>query len=183
MRAPKFILLISLFAALSSFHVVTRAQEQIIEVFDDPYVSALFTILDRWEAGELVLKKSEFEPTFFQRLDEAINMQEEGDPVEQSISFDQMNSRWVKLPEQVEAPAPLTVGARLLLAATIYDKRDELKAQSSPSVDEFQEFLKMPLYMILVTSQTLMTQDVIDATALQRGGTWFFSLSYPFCCG
>lgn len=150
------------------------------------YADALQTILKEWEAGKIEFTKNEeTEKLFSARLD-AFSLRQAGGEVESVIPMDFVAGNWKKLPESVKVQRPLSAGAYLLLIAGVVDASAELKKIGiEPTYESLLAALQFPLYLTLGAAEEEAkknNRDTIDSISIRRGGVWFFSLGWPFCC-
>ena len=178
--------IVSIFFLNTAFSLEGNAQQEGPEKFADPYAQALMILLTDWNAGKIFLKKENVEDTFQKRLEVLVAKQASPEfTIEDLFSAELIESRWKELPRELTRGLPLSNGARLMLAALVLDKSNRLKQLAKPNSVDLLEKLGPSLYLILASAQkeALMSDKTeIDTTSIQRGGVWFFSLGWPFCC-
>jgi hypothetical protein len=163
-----------------------KGPDPIGAIAENPYARAVLQILDRWNSGELVLDKKVAEADFdarFRKYSELAG--ENGFVVERWLPVNGILEQWKELPETLKPELDLSPGAKLMIAATVLDKAEQLKPVAPPDSDALQNALAGSLYITLGAAQKEAQergQKDIDATAVQRGGVRLFSLGWPFCC-
>lgn len=173
------------FVVLLAFGIAvpTEGQEFIQPVLRDPYVKALFQVLDTWDAGNLVINRVEVEKDFFtaltRRKEKPISAFERS---EQYIP--EMTKRWKALPEILARQVPLTPGARMVMAGPLYDHREQL-ASLVREPNQLQVRLRMEFFVVLASGQLeaiSQKKKDIDGVSILRGYSSFWSIPWPFCC-
>lgn len=163
-----------------------NAQNDLHKLIEDPYSQALLKVLDAWNKGDLVISKSDVEKDFFVRIDRYDKLQKKDRFVLESyIPIDNIKKRWSGLPKELKRTAPLTLGARMLLLAMMVDKLPQIRNMVPPKPDQLVKAFRASLYIVLASAQQesrVQDSKMVDATAVQRGGIYFLSLGWPFCC-
>jgi hypothetical protein len=163
-----------------------KGPDPIGAIAENPYAQAVLQILDRWNSGELVLEKKYAAADFDARFRKYSELGGENRfLIERWLPANEILDQWKELPETLKPELDLSPGAKLMIAATVLDKTEQLKPVAPPEPDALQNALAGSLYITLGTAQKEAQeqgQKEIDATAVQRGGVRLFSLGWPFCC-
>ena len=181
---------LAIFVATGAWIAAAAGQEPqenpISVVQEDPYARAILEILDRWNAGDLILDKKNATPDFEARFRRYVEPPPDNRfLVERWLPAQGIAAQWTELPEVLKPELDLTPGAKLLIASTVLDKTKQLQSVAPPNPDDLQKALASSLYVTLGTAQKEAQEQgktEIDATAVQRGGVRLFSLGWPFCC-
>ena len=163
-----------------------QPSDPIKAIAENPYAAAVLQILDRWNSRELILDRKEAEPIFEARVRKYVDPATENRfLVERWLPVNGIFEQWEQLPQVLRPELALTAGAKLLIAAAVLDKSEQLKSIAPPDPNALQKALAGSLYVTLGAAQKEAQEqgkDEIDATAVQRGGVRLFSLGWPFCC-
>jgi hypothetical protein len=162
-------------AALAQFPNLTDQQKQ--------YAESMTVLLDRWNDGKLKFEKTvAMQDVFAKRFDEFVGRASSGG-IESVIPADFIQANWKALPDTLEKEKPLSNGATYLLVGAIIDAAPRLaEVGVNPDPDSLLGALEFPLYITLAAAQKEATGNEVDSVAVRRGGLWFFSLGWPFCC-
>jgi hypothetical protein len=172
--------------AIVAVSVWGGAQAQELTDFERQYADALVQVLISWEKGDIEFRRSDFADEFFGvRLDRFQQRQSQRD-LEKIIPLDFIEANWDRLPETVKSEQPLSRGAYQVLIGGIVDAAPQLlergiEAKPAALVAE----LGFPLFVTLAAAQEEAKSagtEQTDSVAIRRGGLWFFSLGWPFCC-
>jgi hypothetical protein len=159
------------------------AQEDLERIFENPYVEQTNTLLDAWDAGELVLRKSDVEEEF----SSAIKGRSEKPvyPFEENEGYvEEMRTRFERLPDVVEPQLPLSLGARAIMLGTMYDRREQVEDYIGDP-DAMPELLKMPLFIVFGVGQHEAKEanlENTDSRAILAAYDDFWSVPWPLCC-
>ena len=154
----------------------------------DAHLGALLRGIEDWEQSGLRLSKDTAINQFRRGIEQH---RSENDP-ESMLEPERQISWWEQLPaiSQNTDRVSVTCGAKLALVGALADKLPEYRQQytegggSDPFaflMDNFQG----SLYIMIASAEherRRADRSEIDATTLQRGGIWLFSLGWPFCC-
>lgn len=159
------------------------AQESISSALKNPYVQALFKVLDRWDTKDLIIAKGEVEKDFMAAL-----KRRKEKPIyafeRRKDYISRMTSRWKNLPEKLVPQLRLGVGSRMLMAGAVFDQREELvRVVKKPR--ELLERLRMEFFLTLGAGQMeamAQKRKDISVPSILRGYNRFTSLPWPFCC-
>lgn len=171
------------FLILCIVPIQAESQQFIQPFLNDPYIKALLKILDNWDNGKLIIKKSKVEKDFMntlkRRKEKPVSIFEQS---EQYIP--EMTKRWGNLPETLSRQIPLTTGARMVMAGPLYDHREQV-ASLVKEPDKLQVRLYMEFFVVLAAGQLEAINQKrknIDGTSILRGYSAFWSIPWPFCC-
>jgi hypothetical protein len=94
----------------------------LIDADQERYTTALLSILRDWESGKITFQKtSNLEETFIGKMSDFQGRQQQF-YVESSLPMEKfIIENWQRLPEELKANKPLSMGAILLLVASIVD--------------------------------------------------------------
>ena len=154
----------------------------------DEHLKALLRAIREWETSNIVLAKE----TANSQFNSGINRQYSTNDPESMLQRTRQTAWWNQLPavSQNQARISVTCGAKLVLVGALADKLPDYRqlyserGGSDPFVFLMENF-QGSLYMIIASAEherILADRSEIDATTLQRGGLWLFSLGWPFCC-
>jgi len=148
------------------------------------YLQAFDALLQQWAEGQVTFNRgpdSEFEAALT-----SFKVRQEASFTEAAIPFGFVADNWKRIPEKVSAEIPLSMGARFVLAGGIVDAVPVLKEKGiQPTPEALERELAFPLYLTLGAGQEVAKESGVaqlDAISIRRGGVWFFSLGWPFCC-
>ncbi len=149
-------------------------------IFADPYVSVLEELFDRWDDGELILKKAQLEPIFEEKLKQRMETRPFG--YEDEYWQNEMLKRWVQLPEVLKPYLKLSLGSRLYLIGLYVDNLDDFG--TNVPIEQAESQLRLPLFIILGTAQPparKIEAQTIITWFIRRAIDLFYTNIYPFC--
>ncbi len=169
--------------ALIMFPVPATSQDNFDDVFENEYVVQMNSLLDKWNSRDYKLLKSDVEKQFM----EAVQIRA-AKPIykfeKRRDYIEIMQKRWSSLPNQLVPKKAVTLGARLVIIGSIYDRRDQL-GEILPDAEEFEQEFQMAIYVTLGSSQQeaiKYNRDDIDARSVFSGFWEYWSIPYPICC-
>ncbi|MCO5160030.1 MAG: hypothetical protein M9939_02760 [Mesorhizobium sp.] len=149
------------------------------------YAEAAGSLFELWNKKEIKIDRTDFDKEFATRF-EGFLARQKSDPLESAISaeFIAMNSKI--LPNVLVPELQLSPGAKLTLIGSIVDAAPILSEKGiEPTVSSLQTALSFSLFAALGAAQEDAKKsgdDQIEAVNVRRGGVWFFSMGWPFCC-
>lgn len=149
-------------------------------IFADPYVSLLQEVFDKWDDGKLILKKSQLEPTFKEKLKQRMEKRPFG--YEDEYWQGKILEGWAQLPKVLKPYLKLSLGSRLYLIGLYVDNLDDFKTKVPPQ--QVEDKLRLPLFIILGTAQPLalkMEAQTINTPSISEARRLFYTVIYPFC--
>jgi len=169
------------------FSAQTRAQI-IYDITSEQkvYAEAFIELLRQWEDGEVIFYKNIANDQNLASQLDLFLVRQRTDSLDQLIPLSFIQENWERAPDELVSELPLSAGGYAILLAGILDAADDLAAQGvAPTSDGLREALYFSTFITLAAAQTEAQQagdTEITATSIRRGGIYFFSLGWPFCC-
>lgn len=160
---------------------------QELEKFEQQYLQYTDTIVFDWNNKKSTFSKTEeMQKIFLERLIAFKQRQEKGQ-IEKIIPVEFVMENWDKrIPDVLVPELPLSKGAQMILAGSLLDAAKLIGANNSDSkLEQLNNSIQFPLLITLTAAQEEAKEagdTEITAIAIRRGGLWFFSLGWPFCC-
>ncbi|WP_299724842.1 hypothetical protein [uncultured Tateyamaria sp.] len=156
------------------------------EALGNPYVASALELVELMRSGDVAIDQDDLFAQILTRAEGARNSDLiiESQILSEVYDPTLLEQRFFSLPRVEEWPS-ISVGARMLVAASIIDVVDQLEEQGvEPSVESMLEAVGPSLYLMLASAadEASVEQPQIDVVSVRRAGVWFFSLGWPFCC-
>lgn len=154
----------------------------------DEHLKALLQGIEEWERSERQFTKKSATDQFNRGMEK----ERTSNGPESMLDPKLQTKWWSELPDESQntAKVAVTCGAKLTLLGAFADKLPEYQKMYSESdgtepIEFLTENFGGSLYIMIASAEqerNRSERSEIDATTLQRGGMWLFSLGWPFCC-